>query len=187
MNKASLSPQDTTITGARETGLDDLTREGGLLVSDLRVAIQNVNTTITKLNEQALSASNLENLKASIDHLSSTTLALAESSKKIDDVLGKAGDTMGSAKKAADDIQVAINDARKTIQAATKVMEDASHGKGMLATMLNNQELANDLKALVGNLRAHGVLFYRDSAAKTEAPASQPQRTPAQQRKSGRP
>ena len=87
--------QDTTITGARETGLDDLTREGGLLVSDLRVAIQNVNTTITKLNEQALSASNLENLKASIDHLSSTTMSLAESSKKIDDVLGKAGDTDG--------------------------------------------------------------------------------------------
>jgi hypothetical protein len=35
--------------------------------------------------------------------------------------------------------------------------------------LLTNQELANDLRALVSNLRAHGVLFYRDSAAKAEA------------------
>ena len=179
-------PKETAIEGARETGLDDLTREGGLLLEDLRTAIQNVNTTVTRLNDQALSSANMENLKASIDHLNATTAALAEASKKIDGVLEKAGDTMGSTKKAADDIQVAINDARKTIQAATKVMEEASHGKGMLATMLNNQELANDLKALVSNLRAHGVLFYRDSASKSEA-ASQTQRPPAQRRKSGRP
>jgi len=33
---------------------------------------------------------------------------------------------------------------------------------------LNNQALANDLRALVSNLRAHGILFYRDSAAKVD-------------------
>jgi hypothetical protein len=34
-----------------------------------------------------------------------------------------------------------------------------------VATLLNDQQLANDLHALITNLRAHGVLFYRDSAA----------------------
>jgi hypothetical protein len=34
--------------------------------------------------------------------------------------------------------------------------------------LLTNQELANDLKALISNLRAHGVLFYRDRAAKID-------------------
>jgi hypothetical protein len=38
----------------------------------------------------------------------------------------------------------------------------------LVATLLNNQELANDLHALISNLRAHGVLFYRDSAATTQ-------------------
>jgi phospholipid/cholesterol/gamma-HCH transport system substrate-binding protein len=175
------------IEGTRETGLDDLTREGGFLVSDLRGTVQNVNATVTRLNEQALSPDNMQNLKASVEHLSEATAALAESSKKIDGVIEKADATMGSAKKAADDVQVAIADARKTIQAATQVMQEATSGKGLLPALLSNQELAKDLRALVSNLRAHGILFYRDSAAKAEArvPAERSQ-TPAPRKTGGR-
>ncbi|HEY2614490.1 MAG TPA: MlaD family protein [Chthoniobacterales bacterium] len=168
--------KNITVEGTRETGLEDLTREGGFLVSDLRNAVQNVNTTISRLNEQALSPGNMENLKTSVEHLNAATTALAESSKKIDGVLDKAGATMDSAKGAADDMQSAIADARKTIQAATEVMREATNGKGLVATLLTNQELANDLYALVSNLRAHGVLFYRDSAAKTETRPNPPPR-----------
>ena len=176
--------KNAMIEGTRETGLDDLTREGGFVMSDLRTALQNVNATVSRLNDQALSAENMQNLKASVEHLNATTAALAESSKKIDGVLEKADATMGSAKKAADDVQAAMIDARKTIQAATQVMQEATHGKGLLAALLTNQELAKDLHALISNLRAHGILFYRDSAAKTEvnAAAERNQNTP---RKSG--
>lgn len=174
-----------TIAGARETGLDDLTREGGALVSDLRGTVQNINSTITRLNEQVLSSGNMDNLKASVEHLNQATGALAESSKKIDGVLEKADATMGSSKKAADDLQIAIADARKTIQAATQVMREATTGKGLLATLLTNQELANDLHALVSNLRAHGILFYRDSAAKADARAADGRGQTAPPRKSG--
>ncbi|MEY2497514.1 MAG: phospholipid/cholesterol/gamma-HCH transport system substrate-binding protein [Verrucomicrobiota bacterium] len=172
--------KNSMIEGTRETGLDDLTREGGLLVSDLRATVQNVNTTITRLNDQALSPENMENLKTSVEHLSTATAALSEASKKMDGVLENADATMGSAKKAADDVQLAIADARKTIQAATEVIREASDGKGLLPTLLTNQELAKDLRALVSNLRAHGVLFYRDSATKAETKAAveRPQSTP---------
>jgi phospholipid/cholesterol/gamma-HCH transport system substrate-binding protein len=178
--------KNSTIDGTRETGLDDLQREGGFLVSDLRGAVQNVNTTISRLNDQALSPENMQNLKASVENLNAATAALAESSKKIDGVLGKADETMGSAKKAADDVQVAIADARKTIQAATEVMNEATHGKGLLPALLTNQDLARDLRALVSNLRAHGVLFYRDSAAKAEARAATEREQTTPPRKSER-
>jgi ABC-type transporter Mla subunit MlaD len=151
--KTYLSP-NAYISGARETGLDDLTREGGALVKDMRGAVQNINGTFTRLNEDALSSTNMQNLKASIEHLSQTTGALAESSKKLDSVIEKADSTMSSTKKAADDLQ--------------KVIRAATQGKGLLAALLTNQELANDLRALISNLRAHGVLFYRDSAAKID-------------------
>ena len=179
-------PKDATLDGTRETGLDDLTREGGALVHDLRGTVQNVNATVTRLNQQALSQDNMQNLKASIEHLNQATGALAESSKKIDGVVDKAGATMTSTKQASDDLQKAIGDARKTIQAATQVMDEATRGKGMLATLLTNQQLAKDLEALISNLRRHGVLFYRDSAAKTEQRVQelrQPEREP---RRSGR-
>src|SRR4051812_33843311 len=173
-------PKNSVIEGTRETGIDDLTKEGGLLVTDLRTAVQNVNAAISKLNDEALSQTNLDNIKSAVENLNTATTAIAASTQKVDGVLDKANETMDSAKKAADDLPAAIADARKTIQAATDTIQKASNGKGALATLLSNQDVANDLRALISNLRSHGILFYRDSAAKEEARASteRPQNPP---------
>ena len=93
-----------------------------------------------------------------MEHLNQATGALAESSKKLSGVIEKADSTMDSAKKATDDLRSTIVEAQKTIETAT-------HGKGALAALLTDQELASDLRALISNLRAHGVLFYRDTAS----------------------
>src|SRR5881398_4262695 len=166
-------PPNAFVNGARETGIADLTREGGALVNDLRGTVQKIDTTMTRLNQDTLSAQNMENLKSSMEHLNQATSALAESSKKLDGVIEQADSTMASAKKAADGLQNAIADTRK-------VLRSASQGKGLVATLLNNQEMANDLHALITNLRAHGVLFYRDSAAATQT-KPQEQTKPARQ------
>ena len=162
-------PKNSVIEGTRESGIDDLTKEGGALVEDLRTAVQNANAAITRLNDEALSQTNLDNVKVAVENLNTATTALAASTQKVDGVLDKASETMDSAKKAADDLPAAIADGRKTIQAATELIEKASTGKGALATLLSDKEFANDLRALVSNLRSHGVLFYRDSAAKEQA------------------
>jgi phospholipid/cholesterol/gamma-HCH transport system substrate-binding protein len=162
-------PKNSVIEGTRETGIDDLTKEGGALVEDLRTAVQNANAAITRLTTEALSQTNLDNLKAAIENLNTATTAIAASTQKVDGVLDKASATMDSAKKATDDLPETIADARKTIQATTQFIEKASTGKGALATVLSDKEFATDLRALVSNLRAHGVLFYRDSAAKEQA------------------
>ena len=175
-------PKNSVIEGTRETGIDDLTKQGGALVEDLRSAVQNVDKAVTKLNEEALSQTNLDNIKAAIENLNTVTTSLTTSIQKVDGVLDKASGAMDATKKAADDLPAAIADARKTIQAATEVIQKASTGKGALATLLSNQEFANDLKALIANLRSHGVLFYRDNAAKeeertkTERPQNQPRK-----------
>src|ERR1044072_3309144 len=156
--KAFLAP-NTHISGARETGIDDITREGGALLGDLRGTVQ-------KLNQETLSSENMENLKASMEHLNQATTALAESSKKLDGVIEQAGSTMTSAKEAADNLQNAIADTRKVLRTATQ-------GNGLVRTFPNNQQLSNDLHALISNLRAHGVLFYRDSAATTQTKPQQ--------------
>lgn len=170
--KAFLAP-NTHISGARETGIDDLTREGGALVNDLRGTVKKIDTTVTRLNQETLSSANMENLKASMEHLNEATGALAESSKKLGGVIEQADSTMTSAKSAADNLQNAISDVRKVLNSATK-------GKGLVAALLNDQQLANDLHALVTNLRAHGILFYRDSAAKAEEKTAE-QAKPARQ------
>jgi phospholipid/cholesterol/gamma-HCH transport system substrate-binding protein len=156
------------LNGTRETGIDDLTREGGALVGDLRGVVQKIDTTVTRLNEDMLSKETAENLRSSVAHLNEATTAFAESSKKLGGVVDKADSAMDSTRKAADDLQ--------------KVMSSATQGKGLLAALLTNQELANDLRALVSNLREHGVLFYRDTAAKVGSNATPPPKPRAQAR-----
>jgi phospholipid/cholesterol/gamma-HCH transport system substrate-binding protein len=169
-------PPNAYIDGTRETGIDDLTKEGGALVSDLRGTVRKIDTTVDRLNQDTLSQQNMENLKSSMEHLNQATGALAESSKKLDGVIEQADSTMASAKKAADGLQNTIADTRK-------VLRSAMQGKGLVATLLNDQQLANDLHALISNLRAHGVLFYRDSSAGGQAkPPAQTQ--PARQSRS---
>jgi phospholipid/cholesterol/gamma-HCH transport system substrate-binding protein len=160
--------KDASIDGTRESGFDDLTKQGNELVGDVR-------TTVKKLNEETLSAQNMENLKASMEHLNQATSALAESSKKLDGVIAQADSAMTSAKEAADGLQTAIADTRKVLRSATQ-------GKGLVATLLNDQQLANDLHALISNLRAHGVLFYRDSTAGSQAKPAAPTQPPRQSR-----
>jgi ABC-type transporter Mla subunit MlaD len=169
-------PPNADVKGARETGIEDLTRSGGALVNDLRGTVQKIDTTVDRLNQDTLSPANMENLKASMEHLNQATGALAESSKKLDGVIEQADSAMASAKKAADGLQTAIADTRKVLHSATQ-------GKGLVATLLNDQQLSNDLHALVSNLRAHGVLFYRDSAAGRQA-APPAQTTPSRKAQS---
>src|SRR5438067_1523297 len=160
--KAFLAP-NAHISGTREIGIDDLTRDGGALVTDLRGTVQKIDTTVNRLNQDTLSSANMENLKSSMEHLNQATGALAESSKKLDGVIEQADATMDSARKAADNLQ--------------KVLRAAREGKGLVATLLNNDQVANDLRALISNLREHGVLFYRDTAAGAKPPTKLPEQT----------
>src|SRR5256885_5032614 len=169
------------VAGTRERGLDDLTKEGGALIKDLRGTIAKIDTAAGRLSDQALSPTNMDNLKETFEHLNQTSASLSASSKKIEGVVEKADSTMSSAKNAADKLELAGADARKTIQAAGQIMREATSGDGLLAMLLTNQEVANDLRALISNLRSHGVLFYRDSAAKM-APPPAPENTPPRRR-----
>ena len=171
--------KNSVVDGARSTGLDDLTHAGNQLIDDLRGTVQNINNTFTRLNTEALSPETLNNLRTSIDHLNETTDSLAQSSKKLDRVVEKADAAMASAKKDADDLQAPIAEARKTFSAATQLIREASNGNGLLASLIKDSDMARDMRALIANLRAHGVLFYRDSAAKAT-----PSPSPAKRRSS---
>ncbi len=171
------------VEGEREKGLDDITKEGGALLKDLRGTVARIDTAVSRLNDQALSQANMDHLKETFDNLSKTSASFSESSKKIDGVIEKADGTMGSAREAAEKLQLAVDDARKTIQSAGRIMNEATSGDGLLAMLLTNEEVANNLRALISNLRSHGVLFYRDSVAKISSP---PENSPPPRRRSTR-
>lgn len=168
-----------TVHGSRVSGMDDLTRDGGLLVADLRTTVANLNGTITHVNQDLLKDETFKDLQSSLANLREATKNFVEASGKLSGVLdeakgavgdargviGGAKDTMDSAKHAADDLQGAIGDARKTLGSVRSVTDQAVHGNGLLATLISDKTLSTDLAALVSNLRRSGILFYRDRPA----------------------
>ncbi len=179
------------VKGKREAGISDLTRDGSDLVGDLRGAVKNLNTVITRLDQEMLTEEMFSDLKQAIANLNKTTANFATLSEKLDGVVEQAGDAMGSAKKvfesadtvmqgasgvvdttgkAAADLRLTLQDARKAVNQLNQVLTQVSTGEGAVPTLLGDPNLAAEMRALVSNLRRSGVLFYRDrSGLGTEA------------------
>ena len=75
---------------------------------------------------------------------------------------------LASAGPALDEIRSAARRVDEFAKAATGLVQDAEKGKGPLYTLMKDEKMASDMKALMANLRKHGVLFYSDDAAKAE-------------------
>ena len=72
---------------------------------------------------------------------------------------------LASAGPALEEIRSAARRVDEFAKAATGLVQEADKGKGPLYTIMKDEKMANDMKALVANLRKHGVLFYSDDAA----------------------
>ena len=86
-------------------------------------------------------------------------LASELSSKGVGDINAAASDFRAVAKKS--------NAAADSLQ---KMMKEASEGKGPFSTLMKDKETADNLKALILNLRKSGILFYKDKPLETELP-----------------
>jgi len=128
----------SVVQGQRETGLEDLTRDSAVLMADLRKAVTTINTALERLDKTALSEASLQDLRATLANLK------------------KGSEGFANINQTTKDLQSAAADARKLMAAARS-------GSGPLPMVLNDRQAATDLKALIANLRRHGVLWYKDS------------------------
>ncbi len=186
----------TITTGTPEDGiaaLQKLVKEKIEKLSDnldqLKITLDEVNTRLPKL----LSDENLNNLSTTFANVKTTSDNFAAASKKIDDVIvgakgvvSTAKETISGAKEtidtakqamatvngAATDIRGAVKDARGVVQSASALLKTASSGPGSISMLLGNREVADNLRALISNIRRHGLLFYKDNATPSPDSAS---------------
>ncbi len=183
-----------TVHGTRAQGMEELQREGGALVGDLRTTAATLNKTINRVNDELLKEQTFKDLQAAMANLRVTTENFKATSEKLSgviddahgvvakagDALGGAKDTFGTANKAAEDVRGAIGDMRKVLGSVKGVTEQAVHGDGLLPTLISDKQLSENVSSLVSNLRRSGILFYKDRPAPTPDPASlQPSSSPA--------
>ena len=167
-----IAPGSTIKGGNDGGGLGGMAESAGALVSELRTTVANVNSVVKKLDSGILSEEGVTSLRDTLKNLQTTSTSLAAASAKVDKVVTQADSaiqsgqsTMESARKAAEEFQRALADIRVLVR-------EVRQGQGALGTLISNRETAENLKALVMNLRHYGILWYRDGE-KAKSPSPQ--------------
>lgn len=174
MSGQFLAPGDL-VRGEREKGFEDITKEGTALLKELRGTVKRIDAILLKLNEELLKAETLQNLDQMIANLKETSAKFSGAATTLNDVMNeakgavtKATGAIGEADKTIKEVGGAVDDARDALAALEKAFVAMTKGDGLVARLLTDSELGNNLSALIENLRKGGVLFYRDRAAKEQ-------------------
>ncbi|MDD5200850.1 MAG: MlaD family protein [Terrimicrobiaceae bacterium] len=178
---------DSTVIGKRESGgIAELTGEGGKLVDDVRQAVKHIDAVVARINDEVLNKQSVAAVNETLQNLKTTSSEFTRASQKLDTVvedastaMKKVGDAvthiMHTTDKTADTLS-ATKDAAvsfdKTMVEIRLLVRDARYGKGALGTLISDRAVAENLKALVANLRARGILWYKDAGPSAQKPAS---------------
>ncbi len=173
---------DTVVQGQRETGLADLAAGGAGLLETVETAVKEINTVVTRINEEVLNPTSVEAIDATLKNLETTSAEFAKASEGFEKVLADASSTMEDVSASVERVTVTVEEtvaqSQETVEAAkdsaeafTRTMDelraviaDARSGKGPLGTLLTDKTVSDNLRALVYNIRRYGILFYKDRA-----------------------
>jgi phospholipid/cholesterol/gamma-HCH transport system substrate-binding protein len=167
---------DAVVKGKSESGFSEVTEHAGVLLADIQEAVGNINKVAQKLNNDVFKEATIANLDTTLSNLKESSSSFVEASKKVDGVVKKAEgaietgretfasakETFASAKETFASAKVAADELKKTMVDIRSVVQQARQGRGALSVLLSDREMAENLKALVANLRRHGILWYRD-------------------------
>lgn len=183
-NYRAIAPGSTVIGRKDGGGIAELAGEGGKLLEDVRTAVKHIDTVVLRLNEEVLNKQSVEAVNETMQNLRKTTASFSEASTKLDAVvenaakaMEKVGDVVGQITVTADKTTDTLTAAKSAAVSFDKTMEeirllvrDIRNGKGALGTLIGDRSVAENLRALVANLRARGILFYRDRAEPAPTP-----------------
>jgi ABC-type transporter Mla subunit MlaD len=197
---AKFDPKDMVepggkIVGTRVAGLDDLTQKGGEVMDQLKKELEDIQKITVQLHSGLLSEQNMQNLTETFAHLKTTSVNLSESMKKLDPIMTKADaavdsakGTMKTAEDAAGEFKKTVEEFRKVAGSASKTMDSAkglvdsgkslldkaNNGQGALGLLLSDRQTADNLRALITNMRRSGPVFYKDREPQVPAPTPAP-------------
>jgi phospholipid/cholesterol/gamma-HCH transport system substrate-binding protein len=161
-------------------GIAELTGGGGKLVEEMRVAVKNIDTVVTRLNAEVLNKESIAAISETLQNLKNSSAEFNTTSKKLDGIVVEASAAMKKVSEAVGHVTTTVDKTADTLAASKAAAEsfektmteirqlvrDARNGKGPLGTLIADKTMAENLRALVANLRTYGILWYKDRAAK---------------------
>jgi len=160
------------VIGTRLENLGDLVEKGGDVMAELKKRLTELEAPIKDVGEIT---SNLKTTSKGLDEVVTKAKAAADtvtdtvnSAKRViekgDSVMKKVDDAATDLKATLSDIRRAAGMAGKAMESARSLLANASAGRGALGMLLTDKQTSENLKALILNLREHGILFYKNKA-----------------------
>lgn len=185
------------VTGASSSGLESLQQDAGLVIADIREAVENIRTAVQsldrvfeKIETGLLADENIDNLKGTFAEFRQTGENLNQATKKIDPLMDdaratvgeaktamtkagetfdKAGEVIGKAEPAMDELEPTLVELRATIANANRAISRFSEGDGVAAALISDSGLRQDLESFIDKLDRHGILGYpKDKSRSSE-------------------
>lgn len=174
--KQVLAPNEIVAGAAAGGPLGALQSKAEQVFDDLKVEIQHLTEVTDKINTGILSQQNQRNITDTFSNLKSTSEHFNTGSKNLDTVIVGAQQTIDSARTTLSTVNSAAADLRVDLASLKDLLIKAQTGPGPISTLLNDRQLADNLRALIANLREHGLLFYKNRASSS---STQPPPAPA--------
>lgn len=175
----------TTVVGRKDSGgIAELAGSGGELLEDVRKAVKNIDTVVQRLNTEVLNKDSVAAVNETLQNFKTTSGEIDQAAKKLDEVvtqataaMEKVGEAVGqitkTTEKTADTLastKAAAESFEKTMTEIRLLVRETRQGKGALGVLIGDRRVAENLKVFVANLRARGILWYRDREAAEPSP-----------------
>ncbi|MEO1856251.1 MAG: hypothetical protein ABGY95_02645, partial [Rubritalea sp.] len=165
-------------------------------LDDIRAVSGRLSDTLEKVNNGVLGDDNLENIKQSIANLEAATTSFKDLGEGLEPSVEEVHEAIVSVKKAANaaeqtfdvvkaevaefgpaikelpstisEFRIAASKISKFVDTADATLNGLSIGDGLLGTLVADEEVSEDTKTFIKNLKRHGVLGYKDDSTYDE-------------------
>jgi len=153
-------------------------------IDDIRTATQELTVTLRKINTSILSDKNLDNLEKTFANLEEATgdlrptigearQAIASVERAADnagEAFDQAGDRIADLEPALREIPSAVASLSRAADQAADTLERVEQGQGLIGTLAYDEEVAEDTRTFIKNLKQQGILRYRDAETPEDDP-----------------
>jgi phospholipid/cholesterol/gamma-HCH transport system substrate-binding protein len=165
-------------------------------LDDIRAVSGRLGESLEKINEGVLGDENLESLKNSIANIETATESFKNVGEGLEPSVEEIELAIASVKKAANSAEETFDVVREEVKhispaieelpstlaefrtaaqkvskfadSADKTLNGLSEGDGLLGTLVADEEVSDDTKTFIKNLKRHGVLGYKDDSTYDE-------------------
>lgn len=162
-----LQPGATAI-GQQGKGFGELAVQGERVLTDIREAVASINRVATRLDSDLLTSGTVSEAQKMISDARQAAEALKNLSLRLEDDLSAAATDLRqflhTGNRTAARAETALAAGEQAAVEFRQFLRTARFGEGPINLLLTDREAAQNLRALLANLRARGLLFYRDTS-----------------------